>query len=88
MKLILPFLVMLSLAGCATTQPELIVQQHTVVQIPSRLINCPKADLPDQFTSNKDVAKYLVKSHHNNVRCRDSIDKLVKYYQDAQTTVK
>lgn len=82
-------LAMLFLSGCATTQPDLISNHHTVIAPPVTLVqNCPKTSLPDEFKSNKDVTKFMVKSYNNNVRCRDAIDKLVKYYNDAQNTVK
>jgi hypothetical protein len=78
---------MLLLAGCATLQPNLIVNKRVVLQPPGELTTCKVEELPQKFKSNKEVAQFMLRTYDNNVVCKLHMDGIVRYYRDAEKDV-
>lgn len=64
----------LSLAGCATTKPPVVVYRSVVVETPESLMRCPGVRLPDPDTlTDKGVSRALRDLSGANATCRASI---------------
>lgn len=84
----LVILLPLLLAGCATT-PKLIATENKVIVAPEQMYYCPTVTkYPDAKTlTDRQVGVLLLKYHRNNRICRDNMNKLKQFYDNAQTSV-
>ena len=75
----------LLLAGCATTTPNLIAPEYKVVTAPEEMYYCPTVvKYPDSKTlTDRQVGILLLKYHRNNRICKDNLDKLKQFYDNA-----
>jgi len=82
--LIIPFLF---LAGC--NSPMLVQTKLAVVTPPPEMYDCPiERRFPRWETLNDvEVAKTIVKLYKNNVRCRNSVEAIEKYLDDAKAQI-
>lgn len=83
---IIPFLL---LAACQSTQPNLVQTKLAVVTPPEEMYDCPiERQYPNWQTLNDvEVAKTIIKLHKNNVRCKNSLDTIKKYLEDAKVRI-
>jgi|APCry1669189844_1035258.scaffolds.fasta_scaffold02658_5 hypothetical protein len=90
MKKITVSIITLALAGCASTEPvKLIAPEYKVVKIPDNLYECPtikKFPDSDKLT-NQQVGSLLIKVQKYNVVCKNSLDGIKKYINDADKTI-
>jgi len=78
------------LAGCLSTpKPNLISVEYKVVKAPDDLYNCPiETRFPKSDTlTNQQVGALILKLQKNNVACKNSMNALKKFYDDAEQTV-
>lgn len=73
----------LLLAGCQSTVPTTKLQ---VIMPPEQMYDCPiKTKWPNwQKLNDTDVAKMIVELYKNNSRCKNSVDAIRKYLNDAK----
>lgn len=79
----------LLLAGCATTPIKLIAPEYKVVSPPEELFNCPqltKFGNYDRLT-NQQVGQVILTLQKNNLVCKDSLDNIHKYIEQAKTNI-
>ena len=76
----------LLLAGCQSTVPTTRLQ---VVTPPDQMYDCPiKTKWPNwQHLNDTDVSKTIVELYKNNNRCKNSVDAIRKYLNDAKTQI-
>ena len=76
----------LLLAGCQSTVPTTRLQ---VITPPNEMYDCPiKTKWPNwQKLNDTDVAKTIVELYKNNARCKNSVDAIKKYLDDAKTQI-
>ena len=84
---ILSIIMALGLGACNTLNPTLITTHAVVVLPPAQMMTCPVTNLPDAFQSNKDVAKFIVSSHSNNVKCKVNMDSVKEFLTREKTTL-
>lgn len=78
----------LVVAGCSTPV-KLIAPEAKVVSVPPDYYNCPvETRFPDPSKlTNKEVGSLILKLHKNNVTCKNSLDSIKIYLDNAQATV-
>jgi hypothetical protein len=79
----------LLLAGCASDPIKLLSPEYKVVKIPETLYDCPtikKFPDADKLT-NQQVGSLLIKVQKNNMVCKNSLDSIKKYMDEADTTI-
>ena len=76
-------LAVIPLAGCNTVQPDLIVTHYKPILPPQQFFNCNVQKLPENFTSNKDVAILLNKVYNDNVHCKNNLNAIRAYNYKA-----
>jgi hypothetical protein len=86
-KLIL--LLPLLLTGCSQTAVQLLAPEYKIVKAPDDLYNCPvETKFPKADTlTNKQVGNLLIKIQKNNVACKERLDAVKQFYDDAEKTV-
>ena len=79
----------LLLAGCQSTQIKLVSPEYKVVKIPEQLYECPTVKkFPDaDKLTNQQVGSLLIKVQKNNMICKNSLDGIKKYMEEAEATV-
>ena len=83
--LLLPLL----LTGCSQTAVQLLAPEYKIVKAPDDLYNCPietKFPNPDTLT-NKQAGNLLLKIQTNNSICKNNMNSLKQFYDDAEKTV-
>ena len=83
--LLLPLL----LTGCSQTSVQLLAPEYKIVKAPDDLYNCPietKFPNPDTLT-NKQAGNLLLKIQTNNSICKNNMNSLKQFYDDAEKTV-
>jgi uncharacterized protein YcfL len=81
---------LLALTGCASEEPiKLLAPEYKVVKIPEQLYVCPVVkNFPDANSlTNKQVGGLLVNVQKNNMICKNSLDSIKKYMDEAEATV-
>jgi len=76
------------LAGCAS-ELKLIAPEYKIVKAPDELYSCPvekKFPKPDTLTERQ-VGVLLLKLQRNNLTCKNSIEAVKKFYDEAEKTV-
>lgn len=84
------FLLAIALAGCQTSDGQMLVTKQQVVIVPSNsMYNCPTvAGLPDPKTlTDLQVARLLFDLNKSNSVCKNSINSIKKYLEEAKKTV-
>lgn len=88
MKYLFMMLAALALAGCQTTEPQIIYKEvYVVVTPPEALYNCPALKTianPDTLT-DEELSNLVLKLARNNKTCRTSIAALRKFYEEAKS---
>jgi hypothetical protein len=81
---ILPFL-----AGCASVKPNLITTEYKIVKAPDALYNCPTVtSFPKAATlTDQQVGALLIKLQNNNTTCKNSMEAIRQFYNDADKLV-
>ena len=76
------------LAGCQQSL-HLISTDYKVVKAPEELYNCPVLKrFPNYETlTDQEVGTLILKLQRNNLTCRDSVDSIKKFYDDAEKTI-
>jgi hypothetical protein len=82
-------LVPLVLTGCSQTAAQLLAPEYKIVKAPDDLYNCPVVTkFPNSETlTNKQVGNLITKLQHNNLICKQSLDTVHQFYDDAEKTV-
>ena len=83
--LLLPLL----LTGCSQTAVTLFAPEYKVVKAPDDLYSCPvetRFPKPETLT-NKQVGSLILKLQKNNITCKNNIDAVKQFYDDAEKTV-
>ena len=81
---------LLALTGCASEEPiKLLAPEYKVVKIPEQLYVCPVVkNFPDaDKLTNKQVGGLLIDVQKNNMICKNSIDSIKKYMDEAEATI-
>lgn len=84
------FLFPLLLAGCATTQDSFLVSKQQVAVVPPpEMYNCPQVHLPTSTANLTDtgVAKIIAMQHQNLKVCRNSLNAIKQFTEDAQKQI-
>ena len=79
----------LLLGGCSNESVKLLSPEYKVVKIPESLYECPtikKFPDADKLT-NQQVGSLLIKVQKNNMMCKNSLDGIKKYMNEAEATV-
>lgn len=79
----------LLLGGCASDPIKLVAPEYKVVNIPEDFYNCPvmtKFPKPENLT-NQQVGSLLLTVQQNNVKCKNSLDNIRKYMEEAEKSV-
>jgi len=79
----------LLLTGCSQTAVQLLAPEYKIVKAPDELYNCPvETQFPKSETlTNKQVGNLVLKLQKNNVTCKQSLDNVHKFYDDAEKTI-
>jgi hypothetical protein len=83
--LLLPLL----LTGCSQTAVQLLAPEYKIVKAPDTMYNCPvETKFPKADTlTNKQVGALILKLQNNNVTCKQRMDAVKQFYDDAEKTV-
>jgi hypothetical protein len=86
-KLIL--LLPLLLTGCSQTAVQLIAPEYKVIKAPDDMYNCPvETKFPKADTlTNKQVGQLILKLQKNNITCKQKIEAVKQFYDDAEKTL-
>jgi uncharacterized protein YcfL len=79
----------LMLAGCQTPSQNVIQTKLQVVMPEAALFNCPQLkSLPSASKlTDVQVARLIVQLYKNNVACKNSIDAIKNYLEEAQKLI-
>jgi hypothetical protein len=80
---------LLVLTGCSTPTVKLLAPEYKVVSPPESLYNCPQLknfSNNDRLT-NEQVGQLILKLQKNNMICKDSLNNIRKYMDDASTNI-
>lgn len=78
----------LLLSACSPTV-NMLTPEYKLVKAPDTLYDCPvikKFPNPDTLTDEQ-VGKLILKLQRNNDACKNSLDSLHKFYDDADKTL-
>jgi hypothetical protein len=79
----------LLLAGCASDPIKLVAPEYKVVKIPEDFYNCPittKFPKAENLT-NQQVGSLLLTVQQNNIKCKNSLDNIKRYMEEAEKTI-
>jgi hypothetical protein len=77
----------LTLSACAGNTPDLIVSVPKFISPPMSLIHCNLRELPSSFSTNKDVAITLNQVYNDNRQCKNNMDGIRSFVNDAQKKI-
>lgn len=79
----------LLLGGCSNESVKLLSPEYKIVKIPESLYECPTVKkFPDaDKLTNQQVGSLLIKVQKNNIICKNSLDGIKKYMEEAEATV-
>lgn len=79
----------LLLTGCSQTAVQLLAPEYKIVKAPDDLYNCPvETKFPKADTlTNKQVGNLLIKIQKNNVACKERLNAVKQFYDDAEKTI-
>lgn len=83
--LLLPLL----LTGCSQTAVQLLAPEYKIVKAPYDMYECPvETKFPKAETlTNKQVGALILKLQKNNVTCKQKIEAVKQFYNDAEKTI-
>ena len=85
------FLILLPLllTGCSQTAVQLIAPEYKVIKAPDDMYTCPvETKFPKADTlTNKQVGALILKLQKNNMTCKQRIEAVKKFYDDAEKTI-
>lgn len=89
MKKIVIILAALTVSGCASAPIKLIAPEYKVVKVPDELYNCPveKKFPKTEHLTNEQVGQLILKLQKNNMVCRNSLDAVHSYLDDAEAKI-
>lgn len=77
------------LSACATKQVKLIAPEYKIIKAPDDFYKCPivsKFPNPNTLTE-KEIGQLLVKMQRYGVACKNNMEAIRKFYNDAEKTV-
>jgi len=79
----------LLLTGCSQTAVQLIAPEYKIIKAPDELYNCPvETKFPKSDTlTDQQVGSLLLKLQRNNMTCKNSMDSLHQFYDQAEKTI-
>lgn len=79
----------LLLTGCSQTAVQLLAPEYKIVKAPDDMYTCPvETKFPKADTlTNKQVGNLILKLQKNNVTCKQKLDAVKQFYDDAEKTV-
>jgi len=85
LALLLPLL----LTACSQTAVQLIAPEYKIVKAPDTMYDCPvETKFPKSDTlTNKQVGALILKLQKNNVTCKQRMEAVKQFYDDAEKTV-
>ena len=85
------FLILLPLllTGCSQTAVQLIAPEYKVIKAPDTMYECPvETKFPKADTlTNKQVGALIIKLQKNNLTCKQRMEAVKKFYDDAEKTL-
>jgi hypothetical protein len=89
MKKVFLVLPLIFLTGCSQTAVQLIAPEYKIIKAPDDLYNCPvETKFPKADTlTNKQAGNLILKLQKNNVTCKQSLDAVKQFYDDAEKTI-
>ena len=90
MKLIIPLVVAVLLAGCNSQEQIVTTYKYMVVHPEEAMYTCPVLkSFPNWKTlTDSQVAKTVVQLHKNNLTCKSSIESIRKFLDNADAITK
>ena len=89
MKYILLVSSLFLLTGCTQSAVTLLAPEYKVIKAPEALYNCPvetKFPKADKLTDQQ-VGALLLKLQNNNMTCKQSMEAIRQFYDDAEKTL-
>jgi hypothetical protein len=88
-NILVPVIALLILSGCSTPAIKLIAPEYKVVSPPESLYNCPQVNQfkPTGKLTNEQVGQLILKLQKNNMICKDSLDNIHKYIDEAKANI-
>jgi hypothetical protein len=79
----------LLLSGCASAPIKLLQPEYKVVTPPDSLYDCPiEKKFPNsEKLTNEQVGKLILKLQKNNLTCKNSLDNIHSFMNQAKETV-
>ena len=89
MKFLIPILGIAFFLAACDPQAQLIADKYHIVKPPLDMYNCPVVDkLPEPKTlTDVQVARTLVKLYVNNKTCKNSLDSIQTFLDNAEATI-
>ena len=88
-NILVPVTALLILSGCSTPTVKLLAPEYKVITPPESLYNCPqiKDFSASKKLTNEQVGQLILKLQKNNLICKDSLDNIHKYIDDAKAGI-
>jgi hypothetical protein len=89
MKSILLVSSLFLLTGCTQSAVTLLAPEYKVIKAPESLYNCPVEERfprADSLTDQQ-VGTLLLKLQRNNITCKQSMEAIRQFYDDAEKTL-
>ena len=88
-NILVPVIALLTLSGCSTPAIKLIAPEYKVVTPPESLYNCPQLTNFSNSSklTNEQVGQVILKLQKNNLICKDSLDNIHKYIDEAKAGI-
>lgn len=79
----------LLLTGCSQTAVQLLAPEYKIVKAPDSMYDCPvETKFPKADTlTNKQVGNLILKLQKNNITCKQRMDAVQQFYDDAEKTI-
>jgi hypothetical protein len=79
----------LLLSGCASAPIKLLQPEYKIVTPPDSLYDCPiEKKFPNSKNlTNEQVGKLILKLQKNNLTCKNSLDNIQNFMDEAKVTV-
>lgn len=76
-------------SACSSVQPELVTVRHRVVMPDESMMQCSvTSDFPDPARlTDMQVARLLLQLYQDNAQCKNSMDAVRKFLEDARVQV-
>jgi len=89
MKYLIIIPLALILSACATKEVKLVAPEYKVIKAPDDFYKCPTVTkFPNPSTlTEKELGQLLVKQQRYNVTCKNNIEAIRKFYEDAEKTL-